>query len=215
MNRCWALIGFGSCLLPVAICAQTTAEYEVRADRSQVRWLVYKAGAFARFGHNHVISTKALSGVIRVSDDITATEWDLGMTVADLVIDDPDLRALEGEEFSSEPTDEDIAGTRTNMLSETVLNGTQFPVIAIAGHGFAGTLADARVNVTIEILGRSIELTLPSEIVMEGDGLTATGAFSLIHEDLGMEPFSVMMGALQVGEKMDFTYHIHATRVNR
>ena len=38
------------------------------------------------------------------------------------------------------------------------------------------------------------------------------GEFELNHADLGMQPFSVMMGALQVGEKLSFAYDIKARR---
>jgi hypothetical protein len=29
-----------------------------------------------------------------------------------------------------------------------------------------------------------------------------------------MEPFSVMMGALQVGEQLDFSYRVYATKIH-
>ena len=63
---------------------------------------------------------------------------------------------------------------------------------------------------TVEILGRSVPLTLPTEVSI-GDGVVeASGAFELNHADLGMQPFTVMLGALQVAEKMSFSYHIVA-----
>ena len=36
------------------------------------------------------------------------------------------------------------------------------------------------------------------------------GEFDLNHADLGMQPFTALMGALQVGEKMSFSYHVIA-----
>jgi hypothetical protein len=56
---------------------------------------------------------------------------------------------------------------------------------------------------------------VPTHVTVEGDVLTATGEFSLQHEDLGMKPFSVMMGALQVGPQIDFIYHVHAVAIAR
>jgi hypothetical protein len=53
---------------------------------------------------------------------------------------------------------------------------------------------------------------VPTTIAIEGDRLRATGEFELNHADLGMQPFSVMMGALQVGEKLSFAYDITARR---
>jgi hypothetical protein len=65
------------------------------------------------------------------------------------------------------------------------------------------------------MLGRTVDLTVPTEVTVDGDRLRATGAFELNHADLGMEPFSVMMGALQVGEKLSFSYVVEARRESR
>jgi hypothetical protein len=53
---------------------------------------------------------------------------------------------------------------------------------------------------------------VPTEITIDGEQLRAAGAFELNHADLGMQPFSVMMGALQVGEKLSFSYAVAARR---
>jgi hypothetical protein len=190
--------------------AESARTYTVDPDRSNVHWRVYKAGAFSRFGHNHVISVGNMTGTVTVEPDLSAAAWELEIPVADLVVDDPSLRDLYGEDFSSEPSPEDIAGTRENMLSEPVLAGDMFRAIRVAGMGFAGEPGEATLDATVTLLGRDIELSLPASIAVDGDALTATGTFSLTHEDLGMKPFSVMMGALQVGEQLDFTYEIRA-----
>ena len=39
---------------------------------------------------------------------------------------------------------------------------------------------------------------MPTDVTIENGELHATGEFELNHADLGMQPFSVMMGALQV-----------------
>jgi uncharacterized protein involved in outer membrane biogenesis len=92
------------------------------------------------------------------------------------------------------------------------LNGEQFPKIRIVGTGPAGGAGSEAMAVTIELLGRSVPLTLPTKVSVDGDVITASGSFELNHADLGMKPFSVMMGALQVGEKLSFTYSIKARR---
>jgi hypothetical protein len=69
--------------------------------------------------------------------------------------------------------------------------------------------------VKVEMLGRSIDLTVPTEVEIDGDELHAKGEFELNHADLGMQPFSVMMGALQVGEKLSFSYDVKARRETR
>lgn len=186
--------------------------YEIDAGASNVHWRVYKAGAFARFGHNHVISVGEMQGQVVVESELAASRFEIVIEVATLIVDDPQLRAGYGEEFASEPSEEDIAGTKGNMLSETVLNGEQFPELTINGTGLTALGEPASLDIAVEMLGRSVTLEVPATVEIDAERLTATGEFSLTHADLGMEPFSVMMGALQVGEQLDFSYRVHATK---
>jgi hypothetical protein len=205
----WALLGsvlFGAA---VAQPSETVREFVIDSQRSDLHWRVYKAGAFARLGHNHVIFARGVSGSIALGDP-SRTEWQLEFDVADLVVDDPELRSRYGEDFSSKPSEDDIGGTKRNMLSEGVLNGEEFATITLAGRAYSGPLSDATLPVVISILGRAIALELPAKIDVAGNTLIAEGSFSLQHEDLEMKPFSVMMGALQVGAQLDFSYRIYA-----
>ena len=63
---------------------------------------------------------------------------------------------------------------------------------------------------TVELLGRAVELTVPTKVVVSGDRVTASGEFELTHAQLGMKPFTVMLGALQVADGMKFVYEITA-----
>ena len=190
------------------------AVYEIDAAQSDIHWRIYRAGPMARFGHSHVISVAALDGTVSLAADPSQSSFEFEFPVAELIIDDPELRNLYGEEFSSVPSAEDIEGTRENMLTEAVLDGAQFPSVRVSGSNWTGPGEDASIDLAIEILGRMIEVNLPTEVVVDGDSLVASGSFTLGHEALGMTPFSVMMGAVQVGEDMDFVYEIHAERTD-
>ena len=201
-------------LLTSVAAAQERTTYSVDAAASDVHWLVYKAGAFARLGHNQVISAGQLSGSVVRDSDPAQSSFELVIPFAGLVVDDPQLRSRYGEDFSSQPTAEDIAGTRKNMLTDKVLDGEHYSQLRLVGHGMSGDLDDATLAVTVQMLGREVELSLPGRIEIDGDTLVASGEFSLMHADLGMKPFSVMMGALQVGEQLDFHYRIVARAVD-
>lgn len=184
--------------------------FVVDAAQSEVYWRIYRSGPAARFGHNHVISVTDLDGTIALGDDPSEARWTLSFPVAGLVIDDPALRARYGEEFESVPSDEDKAGTKENMLTGDVLNGDIFPTITLSGTGMSGTPGDAELPVVIEMLGRSIPQTFPAEIEIGEDTVVVSGEYQLLHEDLGMEPFSILGGMMAVGDEIDFTYRIHA-----
>jgi len=217
---------FGSRALAVGLAAlfvsgvapgqESGERYVVDPAQSDFHWLVYKAGAFSRFGHNHTIAVGGLSGNVLVNrGDLAKSQFDLQFAVGQLVVDDPALRSTLGEDFSSVPKPDDIAGTRKNMLSERVLDGEKYPQIRITGTGPTTDGSMQELAVKVEMLGRVIDLKVPTKVTIDGDQLRATGEFELNHADLGMQPFSVMAGALQVGEKLSFTYDIRAQRAAR
>lgn len=187
--------------------------YTVVPGESDLHWLVYKAGALARLGHNHTIAAGDLRGTVQLnSANLAESRFELEFSVANLVVDNPELRSTLGVDFASVPTAEDIAGTKRNMLSETVLKGDQFPRIRLVGTGPVLRDGAHALAVTIELLGRSVPVTVPTEVTVEGDRVRAKGQFELNHADLGMQPFSIMMGALQVGEKLSFSYDVTARK---
>jgi polyisoprenoid-binding protein YceI len=197
--------------------AQDAAQrYVVDAAQSDVHWLVYKAGALARLGHNHTVAIGDLRGSVTVnSAELAKSQFDLEFSVANLVVDDAALRATLGEEFASVPSENDIEGTRKNMLSERVLDGEKYPQIRITGMGPVAAGGKNELSVKVEMLGRTIDLTVPTEVTIDGDQLRAKGEFELAHADLGMEPFTALAGALQVGETLSFTYDVTARRTAR
>jgi polyisoprenoid-binding protein YceI len=210
-------VGLSNVLLCEAVAAQDAGErYVVDASRSDLHWLVYKAGALARRGHNHTVAVGDLAGSVVVNGaDLAKSQFDLAFAVAELVVDDAALRSTLGSEFASVPTAEDIAGTRTNMLSERVLDGDKHPQIRITGSGPAAAGSVQQLTVQVQLLGRTVDLEVPTEVTLQGDVLRAKGEFELDHGDLGMQPFSVMMGALKVGEKLTFSYDVVARRADR
>jgi hypothetical protein len=184
--------------------------FTVDGSQSEVYWRIYKAGAMARLGHNHVISVSELSGIVTLGSDSGTSEWTLSFPVGSLVVDDPEIRARYGEDFASIPSDNDKEGTKRNMLTADVLNAEVYSAIRLSGRGFSGPLAAAELPVSIEILGRVVERSFPAQIAVSGNELTVTGEYRLTHADLGMSPFTALGGLMSVGEEIDFTYRIHA-----
>jgi hypothetical protein len=184
--------------------------YDVDPAGSELFWRISKAGLMARFGHNHVISAEQFAGTVWVdADDPTQSRFELEIPVDTLVVDDPELRARFGEEFASVPSEADKEGTRTNMLGDGVLKASMFPVVHVSGRAPAGAGAQL-LPIEIEILGNSFDFEVPGTVTF-GDGtLEASGEFGLDHAELGMMPFSALGGALQVGERIEFTYRIRA-----
>jgi hypothetical protein len=186
--------------------------YQVDAESSDIRLLIHRAGALSRLGHSHVISVGQLDGTIYVYPDLEHSRFELVIPVQGLVVDNPLLRHEEGDEFSTEPSEHDIARTRSNMLGKRVLNAKQYPIVKLTGTGPRDDGPEFVLELSIELLGGVVELQVPTTLRLDGDVLEATGAFRLSHSDLGMRPFTAMLGALRVADEMDFKYRVRAQR---
>ncbi len=186
--------------------------YQVDAERSDIRLLIHRVGALSWLGHSHVISVGQLDGTIYVHPDLEQSRFELVIPVQGLVVDNPLLRHEEGDEFSTELSEHDIARTRSNMLGKRVLNAKQYPIVKLTGTGPRGDRSKFVLELSIELLGGIVELQVPTTLRLDGDVLEATGTFRLSHSDLGMRPFTVMLGALRVAEEIDFKYRVRAQR---
>ncbi len=85
--------------------------YHVDSSHSELRLLVYRAGALANLGHNHVIVNRSLNGSIDVAPQWGGSSFSLSVPVAAFVIDDSQARSEEGEDFAAEVSDGAKAGT--------------------------------------------------------------------------------------------------------
>lgn len=202
-------------LISMQVTAQPgpTGTYTVDAEASQLYWVIYRTGPLARFGHNHVISAGAMTGTVDVAERWSDSSFMLEIPVGELIVDASELREAQGEGFDSEPSEEDVAGTRQNMLSESLLDADQHATIEVAGTAPTGTPADGEITLTVEVAGRETTVTAPVSVEFSDDGsLTAEGELELTHDELGLEPFSALGGALRVAQEIDFTYRLVARR---
>lgn len=185
-------------------------EYVVDTGASSLTILVYRAGALASFGHNHVIESRDLQGSVWLDDRRGRSAFELSLPTARLIIDDPAARRAAGEDFPGEIPAEDIEGTRGNMLGERLLKAESFPEILIRSDAVIADSARLDVPVTVVVKGESRRLRFPVTLERADGRLTATGETEVTHAELGLEPFSVMLGALSVAEEIRLRYHIEA-----
>lgn len=184
----------------------TDREYVIDSNASRLRVLAAPDGPLKRFGHHHVISHNGISGVVTVTPDPLESSIALELDVADFEVDDPALRALEGEDFEGEVPQKDIDGTRANMLGEDLLKAEQFPTIRIQSTAIEGSLPDVSIVATVTVTGIANTVTFPASIELTDDSLTASGELELTHAELGLSPFTAMGGALSVHETLLFKY---------
>lgn len=189
-----------------------TTEHRVVAEESLVRILVFRGGTISSAGHNHVIASRNPGGTVYVHTDVTKSGFQIVMPVSDLVIDDSQLRAQEGPDFAREVPDSARQGTRKNMLGETLLDADRYPNITLTALAITGTRDEMQARTRVDVRDQSHELTIPVSVKYEGERVIATGEFPVKQTDLGLTPFSVMLGALQVQDEMKVKFRIVALR---
>jgi hypothetical protein len=193
--------------------------YEIDATRSLLRLLVYRGGAMAAMGHDHVIQNRALAGWVDAASSDAEASFYLAIPVADFTIDEPAARAEEGPNFAEEVSAEAKSGTRHNLLSAALLDGAAYRNIAIRGSDIRVQGIGAQVPATsyqatvqIAIAGHVSTRTISFDLSRSGDLLTATAEFPLRQSALGLTPFSVMMGALRVEDEIRVKLTLVAVR---
>lgn len=187
--------------------------YRLDSDASLVTIEALRGGRLARLGHNHVIAVRGLSGDIWLAPKITDSKLALSFRVADLDVDDDALRASAGDGFASSVSEKDKNGTRRNMLSPDLLDSEQFPEIRLTSSAITQTGKGFDLDVTVTIKGVSSTVRFPVSLTLDEHQITAQGNTSVSQDELGLTPFSVMLGALRVEDTLQLRYRLIANPV--
>ncbi len=198
---------------PTTFYAQVPAQarYGVVAERSELTVKVYRAGALATFGHNHVIQGH-INGFVYLAEDLTDARADLYVRVGDLVVDDAAARAAAGPDFATQPSQSDIAGTRTNMLGPQVLDAEAAPFVTVHVTPIHVGAQTTQVQLSLNVRGHLARVPVDVTWHRNGDELSIRGAFSVDHATLGLAPFSAFGGAIRVADRIDIVVSIVATK---
>jgi hypothetical protein len=217
---------------PPQVAAETPAPhegvpYDIVADESLLTIRVYRGGTLASAGHNHLIALHALTGTVYVPADVMRTSFEVRIPVAELTVDEAALRAQEhSPDFPPEVPDTAREGTRRNMLGEALLAAEHNPQIVLRavrlesagapapgsgeGGGEAGgeTRVLARVQTTVR--GQLRTISVPVRYQYAAGALIVSGEAALKQSELGLTPFSALLGALQVQDEMRVRFRIVA-----
>jgi YceI-like protein len=177
------------------------AVYRVDPATSLVVIDARRGGSLAHLGHDHVIAAHNLQGYVAPDDGRS----DLYVQLDQLVVDEPALRAE--AKFDTQPSADDIAGTRQNMLR--ALQSEQYPFALIA----ISRVDAARLKVAISLHGATRTVEIPALIDAGATELAATGHLALSQTDFGVKPFSILGGAVQVQDQVDLRFSIRARRI--
>ena len=200
---------------PAPIAPHVGRPYDIVAADSLLTVRVYRGGTLGSAGHNHLIASHTLAGTVYVPDDLMKSSIELHLAVAELTVDEAALRAQEGgSDFQGEVPQSARDGTRRNMLGIAVLDGAEYPEIVLrserletAGSGAPGSVV-AWLDAQVRDQHRTISVPLGYQLA--GDTVTLTGETTLRQGELGLTPFTALMGALAVQDEMRVRFRIVA-----
>jgi hypothetical protein len=183
-------------------------EYRIDSGTSELRLLVYRAGPLANLGHNHVMVNRAVTGAVQIGAGVSASSLSLRVRADDFVIDDAQSRQEEGGDFPGDIPEDAKAGTRRNMLSSAVLNAAEFPDITVKSTSLTGTLNELNADLEITAAGHTSRISVPLSLQGDAHHFTAVGLLELRQTTLGLTPYSLLHGALQVQDAMQLKFKI-------
>jgi hypothetical protein len=195
--------------------------YRIDESHSELRILVYRAGPLAHLGHNHVIINRSLHGAVNVAAGGSA--FSVEVPVGGFVVDDAQARSEEGPDFAAAVPDDAKSGTLRNMLGTALLDADEFPTIVVksaaaavsrdapqAGVQGGPSSGDVTVAVAISVAGHESTIEVPLKLQSDSNRLSASGSLELRQTALGLTPYSLMLGALQVQDAMTIKFDIVA-----
>jgi polyisoprenoid-binding protein YceI len=184
--------------------------YEVVGSESLLIVRVYRGGTLARAGHNHIVASHALAGTVYVAKDLAHSSFELEVPVAELTVDEAELRAAEGADFAADVPDTARDGTRRNMLGAAVLDAEHYPQISLRSENFDVNGDYLTTQVEVRLRDQVRTFTLAVSYTLNSNELLAQGELPLKQTDLGLAPFTALLGALQVQDEMQLQFRIVA-----
>ncbi len=152
-----------------------------------------------------------------VNQDLPGSpRFSLIVPVVAFVVDDAQARREEGLDFAGDVPDDAKSGTLRNMLSPAVLDADEFPSITVVSVAVSGATDPSGAGVlvatvAISVAGHESQLDIPFTLQSDSRQLSANGSLELRQSSLGLTPYSLMLGALQVQDAVTIKFQIHAS----
>jgi hypothetical protein len=187
--------------------------YRVIPEASQIVIHVYRGGRLARLGHNHTVTSRDVRGYALDAEPTNATRFDLYFPAQSLIVDDTADRDAAGEGFETRPSVKAIEGTRGNLLGERVLDAVHHPFVEVSGRMVGGEPGSPELELEIRIRGSSVTRRTRPTVAQGNARLVIDGELYVLQSAFGIEPYSVLGGALKVEDRLRVTYRLVVERV--
>lgn len=184
--------------------------YLLDPAHSDIRIYAFRAGAAARFGHNHVIAVPHFSGLAHApAKGLRGAGAELGFRLAELQVDPPALRAETGGGFAGTLDADAIRGTLDHLLSDDAFAAASHPWIEISATVEAGEVPVAIADVALSLHGETHHQRLALRVQADAQHVEISGMLAFRQGDYGVKPYAVMGGLLAVEDLVTVEFHLH------
>ena len=185
------------------------AVYRVDSQQSRVFMWTGRDGPMKASGHDHVIASVDVDGLVLLSSDPGKSRADLRLPLQQLVVDDPANR----ERFGLEPElpESAVEGTTRNM-QDKVLESGLFPWATVSVQVLSMQETQADLDVSVTLHGTTFGYRVPATLEIGQETLGVSGSMTVSHADFGLTPFSAVGGLLRVAEDIEVVFEIVARR---
>ena len=187
-----------------------TTPFQLDASASQIWLYLHADGPMAKVGHSHVLTTNGLKGSIWLHPQPERSGCAFELPVTALVVDDPQERAAAGGEFAEALDEGARAGTREHMLGDRQLNASQYPKVSLQCQSLNVTAEGISAQLNVTLRDRTSQLSVPVHWQRTGNTLEASGEFTFTQTSLGIEPYSLLLGALRVSDPIQARFRLVA-----
>lgn len=201
------------CIAPAS--RGTERVFNLDRSTSTLRILTYRGGKLAHLGHNHLIASRDLWGYGVLAKTLDASHFALCVPVQTLVVDDAQLRVAEGKAFAQEVSDSAVAGTRRNMLSERQLDGERYPYIVVLGRIVGGEPPQVSMELELHVRDKVHTIPMTARFEQSARSVIVSGSVQVKQTDLGIQPYTVLFGALTVRDEIDIQFEVRTTSAVR
>ncbi len=199
--------------LPVHV-PQTRAEvraYTIDPHASTIRLRLFRTGVFSLLAHDHVLLAEGIAGrVLLDTQDVSRSSMQLSVPVTSLRVDPLEERLTLG--LDGELDEEDRAEIREAMLSAEQLDAPRFPRVVATLDSLTGDLPEVVLAVRLRIRGTERVIQVPVRVTASDTELRASGEISLLQSQFGIEPYSALLGALAVEDRVLVDFELIARR---
>ncbi|MEE8436225.1 MAG: YceI family protein [bacterium] len=187
--------------------------FSIAPRESRMELLLYREGVFSLLAHDHVLVAAEISGTILYDNEhLEKSSLRLSIPVRGIRVDLPEDRKR--LKLTGELSKGDLREIRSIMLSPRVLDAERFPTVEITSLAVGGTLGRLILDLKWRIRGVERVLSATAEVTVSGNVLRAKGEMDLFQTHFGIKPYSTLLGAIAVKDRIRIKFDLVARAVH-